>query len=284
MHSANVCLIPACSGRPEMGRRRTIACIIGAIFLLLPASAFAGAWTLPKGEGEIIVTATPSQATKGFDENGKLYSVPRYIKTDLQALIEYGITDYFTLIVTPSLQHAAFGAPIDSQRSGFGYTDFGGRLRVWSNDAWVFSLQSLARLPGTSNTLNPAAVGYTDPEIDFRGLLGYSFKAGTWPAFVDAQIGQRFRFGAPPNEIRADFTFGVRPAPQWLVLVQSFNVISVGEGTGGNNPQYAYHKLQLSAVYALTPTLSVQLGGFETVAGHNAFRERGLILGVWSKF
>jgi hypothetical protein len=138
-------------------------------------------------------------------------------------------------------------------------------------------------MPGTLNTLRPAAVGYTDPEIDLRALLGHSFKIGALPAFFDVQLGQRFRLGAPPNEVRADFTLGVRPLDPWLVLVQSFNVISEGAGSV-SNPDYAYHKLQLSVVYAVTPVLSLQLGGFETYMGHNALRERGAIMGVWAKF
>ena len=35
---------------------------------------------------------------------------------------------------------------------------------------------------------------------------------GGWPAFVDVQLGQRFRTGGPPNETRVDLTFGLRTA------------------------------------------------------------------------
>jgi hypothetical protein len=37
-------------------------------------------------------------------------------------------------------------------------------------------------------------------------------------------------------------------------------------------------------VYEITPTLSVQGGGFTTFAGRNALQENGAIFGVWYKF
>jgi hypothetical protein len=37
-----------------------------------------------------------------------------------------------------------------------------------------------------------------------RGLLGHSFVVGTWPAFFDMQVAQRFRAGGAPDEFRAD--------------------------------------------------------------------------------
>jgi len=130
---------------------------------------------------------------------------------------------------------------------------------------------------------NAAAVGYTNPEFDLRALYGYSFALGVWPAFIDLQLAQRFRTGSPPNEARFDATFGVRPAPQWLLLAQSFNVVSEGAGDP-LFPSYGYYKFQLSAVYDLTPAWSVQLGGFTTYAGRNALQENGLVLGAWYKF
>ena len=166
------------------------------------------------------------RSDKGFAPGGKLQSISRYDKDELQALIEYGATDRFTVIFSPTLQHIGIAPPVDAQRNGLGYTEVGGRMRMLQGDAWVFSLQSTLRVPGTFDKSNPAANGNTDTQLDVRGLFGYNFTAGTWPAFVDLQLGQRFRYGGPPNEFRADFTLGVRPYAQWLLLAQSFNVTS----------------------------------------------------------
>src|SRR5882724_6675722 len=198
-----------------------------------PTAASAGAWLQETGQGQVIVTGTPSQADKAFDGSGNLQSTPRYSKSELQALLEYGATNWLTVMLSPSLQHVDIAAPLDAKRTGLGYTDIGGRMLLLQGSSWVLSAQTTLRVPGTFDKSNPAAIGYTDPEIDIRGLFGYSFAAGAWPAFVDVQVGQRFRFDGPPDEFRADFTLGFQVAPRWLVLLQSFNVISEGAGTWG---------------------------------------------------
>ena len=251
-------------------------------FVLLPTAASAGAWTLPEGSGEVDFTLTATSAYQAF-YGSALAPTPRYDKIDPQAWIEYGVTDAFTAILAPSLQQVDIASPIDAQRTGLGYTEFGGRYRLLQNDSWVFSGQATLAVPGTFDNANPAAVGYTDVETDVRALIGHSFSLQGLPAFVDLQFAERFRSGAPPNEFHADMTFGVEPLSRWLVLAQSFNVVSEGSGRAPFT-SYDYYKFQLSAVYALTPAVSLQLGGVTTYAGRNALRENGLVAGVWSKF
>jgi hypothetical protein len=266
-----------------MTKRLGIQCILAIGLMSSTTAAFAGAWTLDAGTGELIVTGTAMQANSGFDSNSKLQSIPRYGKEEAQALIEYGVTNWFTAMLQPSLQHVNIAAPFGAERGGLGYTDIGGRARIWSDDSWVISAQATFRIPGVFDKTNPAAIGYTDPEIDIRGLVGYSFKAGTLPAFIDAEVAQRFRLGGPPDEFRTDITFGIRPVDRWLFLAQSFNVVSEGAGTWGFG-SFAYHKFQLSAVYALTPALSLQFGGYSTYWGRNALQENGLVVGAGYRF
>lgn len=267
----------------------TIAIKIGARLSLLfaaalvPQAAFGGAWTLPQGTGQVVVTDTASQANQAFDGSGKLSATPRYRKEELQALMEYGVTDWLTAMVIPGLQHIDIAAPVDARRTGIGYTEFGARGRFAKGDNWVFSGQATMRVPGTYDAGNPAAIGYTGVEVDVRGLFGVSFGAFGMPAFVDVQVAQRFRSGGPPDETRADLTFGLRAAKQWLLLAQSFSVISQGAGSA-LFPAYNYHKLQLSVLYDLNLHWALQAGAFTTFAGGNALQENGLVLGVWYRF
>jgi hypothetical protein len=263
--------------------RVTIGPMLVFSLMAAPTAAFAGAWTLDAGTGQAVVTWSFSRADKGFDAGGNILSAPRYDKSELQALLEYGATDRLTLILWPGLQHVGIGAPNSVERTGLGYTEFGARYRLLRGDSWVFSTQTTLRVPGTLDRFNPAAVGYTDPEFDARALFGYSFSAGPYPAFFDLQVAQRFRSGAPPNEFRADATLGVRPGPNWRLLAQSFNVISEGAGDPPF-PSYNYHKLQMSVVYDVTPRWALQVGAVTTYAGRNALQENGLVFGSWHKF
>lgn len=220
-----------------------------------------------------------SSATRAFQG----LSVPRYNKVELQALIEYGVTNKLTFIFSPALQHIDIGSPTDAKRTGLGYTEIGGRYLLWRNSSWVFAGQSTVRIPGMSDRSNPAAIGYTGYEADVRALLGHGFTLGGMPSFIDMQIAQRFSAGGAPSEFRADLTFGIRTSDRWLLLAQSFNVMSEGSA-GWAYASYEYYKLQLSAVYSLTPALGVQAGAFTTYAGRNALQENGGVFGLWYRF
>jgi protein XagA len=263
--------------------RRGVKWGLGLGLLLSPSAALAGAWTLPANTGQASVTATMSSASAAFDTSGVVQPTPRYNKFELQGWLEYGLTDRFTGILAPGLQHVDIAAPTDASRTGLGYAEFGGRYSLFQGQSWVTSGQVTLRVPGTNDTSNPAAIGYTDVETDVRGLFGANFAFYGMPAFVDVEIAQRFRAGAPPNEFRGDFTFGVQPAERWLLLAQSFNVISEGPGSPPF-ASYQYYKLQLSAVYAFTKSWSMQFGGFTTYAGRNALQENGLVLGAGYRF
>jgi hypothetical protein len=266
-----------------MTKRVGLRFIIAMGLISHATTALAGSWTLDEGTGQLIVTGTAMQASHFFSTGSDLQPIPHYNKDEAQALVEYGLTNWFTAMFAPSLQHVDIAAPFSGERSGLGYTDLGGRARIWSDASWVVSGQMLVRIPGTYDNTNPAAIGYTDPEVDIRGLVGYSFKAGTMPAFVDVEVAQRFRIGGPPDEFRTDVTFGVNVTDKWLLLAQSFNVTSEGAGSWGFG-SFGYYKVQMSAVYAVTTKLSVQLGGYSTYWGRNALQENGLVTGVWYKF
>ena len=223
--------------------------------------AFGGAWTLPKGQGQLIATATVTQADQSFDHDWVAHKTPRYRKFDMPFLFEYGATDDFTAIVSPSLQHVDIAAPYDAERTGPGYTEFGARYRLLHDKDWVFSAQGTMRIPGTVETDNPAAIGYTFPEFDARALFGRTFTARTRPAFVDLEVAQRFRGGGAPNEFRADLTFGLQATRRWLLLAQMFNVVSEGSGSR-LFPSYNYSKVELSAVYSINEHWAVSLAAF----------------------
>ena len=250
----------------------------------MPNAAWAGAWTLPQGTGQWLASLTAGTASDSFT-NGGLASTPRYDKLEADLLIEYGLTDRLTAIFDPGLQHIDIAAPTDAQRTGLGYTEFGARYAFFEAPTWVFSGQVTVGVPGTTDTANPAAVGYTDVETDVRALVGHNFRIDGLPAFFDLEVAQRERTAGLPSEFRTDATVGVKVLPQWLLLAQSFNVVSEGAGnisyTGGS---YEYYKLQLSAVYSLAPTWQLQGGGYITYAGRNALQENGLIFGVWHQF
>lgn len=248
---------------------------------LAPHLALAGAWTLRAGEGDAILTVTPSTAPQAFIGTKSLS--PSYNKIETGGLVEYGVTDDLTAILAPTFDDIQIGAPTNATRNSPGYTDIGARYNIAHVDDWAFSAQTTLRVPGTYSNSNPASIGYTSFEADVRGLVGYSFALAGMPAFLDFQVAQRFSAAGPPDEFHADGTLGVRFQPQFLLLAQSFSVFSEGNHLPVFS-SYNYSKAGLSLVYDLSKQWSVEAGGFITYTEHNALEERGLVAGLWYRF
>jgi hypothetical protein len=68
-----------------------------------------------------------------------------------------------------------------------------------------------------------------------------------------------------------------------MLLAQSFNIMSAPSQNPGY-PQWAQSKAQFSLVASLNADWRVQVGGYTTVAGQNAYRETGALLAVWRRF
>jgi hypothetical protein len=270
---------PAAFGNTGHERLMRVFAVLATLAAAGPA--FAGAWTLNSGDGQVTFGALFSRADETFDDRGRAHATPRYQKIEAEALLEYGVTDRLTVILGPGFQHIDIAPPVSASRTGAGYTEFGARFRFLESKDWVFSMQGLMRVPGTSDSSNPAAIGYTGDEFDARALLGGNLSIAGLPAFVDVELAQRFRDSAP-NEFRADATLGVRVAPRWQIWAQSFTVIA--ESGSALFPTYNYSKLQLSAVYDLDKDWSAQLGAFATIFGHNALQENGMVAALCYRF
>jgi protein XagA len=256
----------------------------GATLMLAAQAAFAGAWTLPAGTGQAILSTTDSSNDRYFDNDGSQLTNQNYHKVETDLHIEYGITDSLTVFGGPSLLSTSADGPFGGHYFGPGYTDIGLRQRLYGDGTNVFSVQASARLPGATDSSNPAEIGYTGIEYDLRALYGRAFHIGNWPAFFNGELAWHPRNGAPPGEYRVDLTLGARPSADWLLLLQSFSVISDGRGTGVFDFAYRYYKIQPSVVWDFAPKWSLQLGAVATVAGRNSWREQGFTASLWRSF
>jgi hypothetical protein len=257
-----------------VGRVLALAAALG------PTAARASAWTAPQGQGLFIETLF------GWGGAGAPYggpTAPQEYKTGSQTYFEYGLLDGLTAVGEVAVDRYALGAPAKDAFAGLDYSGGGLRARLWSNDAWVFSLEASAYVSGAHDANRPAQAGETGPEADFRGLVGHNLTLFGLPAFFDAQAGYRLRTEGPPDEWRGDLTLGVDWAPRWRLLAQSFNIVSNGAGAPGF---YAWesHVGQISLVYEIDKDWSVQFGGFGTLYHRNTNTEYGGLVAVWRRF
>ena len=244
-------------------------------------AAWGGAWLMPPGEGQIIADTSFSDSTRAFDANGHLIPVPSYRKFELGTYLEYGLTNWLTVVASPSYDRIQNPPPGQSY-NGLGQSEIAARVGLYRTDTSVLSLQAGLRSPGASfaNSLGPFEVRRA-ASLDIRGMAGRNVVVAGMEGFVEAQAGYRFYAAGQPGEWRIDLTMGLRPFPSVLVMLQSFTSIVDGSLQFGH---VSWTKLQPSLVYDIAPNWSVQIGGFITVAGINAGRELGPTAGIWYRF
>ena len=245
--------------------------------------AYAGAFLQNEHEGQAILLTTILEARHSFDKSGAVVPAAKTRKTEPSIYIEYGLQSWISVFAQGSYTNNQVGSPVNATYSGLGYSEFGGRVRILETSGFILSSQSSVRLPAPSDHQNPAQIGNTGLESDNRLQLGKSFKLYGFSAFSDINIGYRTRAGLPANEWRSDFSFGIRPSPKFMVLMQSFNAVSDGSGRA-RFPKSASSKVQLSAVYDFSTKWSGQVGAFTTIIGRSYNRETGALIALWRRF
>jgi hypothetical protein len=263
--------------------KRLVTLAIAAFLssIVAKTSAFAGAWTLPEDQTQLIETTTYSYASVNFDSHGSPTEPVVYRKLLTSLYAEYGWNDWLTLVAEPEYAHAIAGAPNKLIQRG---NDFamaaGARVRLF-NDIGMLSVQLLAKSAGAFDmtTSFDQAGG---AEIELRALYGTNFQLFGHDGFVDAEIAQRFIGGRRPDETAADLTVGYN-FKKTQMLLQSFNIIA----TGGGRPPYSFfrsHKIAISTVMPLWRMFRLQTGSYFSPGGQNALAEKGLFAAIWVSF
>jgi protein XagA len=254
-----------------------------AAIMTLPDIALAGAWTLDPGRGQLIFQGAGSMASKRFSHNGRSLKSDRFSKSSLTQTLEYGIRDGTTGVLGLDLQGMQTAYPDGPQSRGTGQIHLGLRHRLYQNNGLVISAQ-IKGIAGYERSMPKQNA--VDPRLaaESRLLVGYGFTLGGMQGFADVQAGYRWHGGPSQDEFRLDATLGIRPHIRWLLLLQSFNSISVARDRRYGTGRIQHNKLQISAVYDLTQRWSLQIGGFTTLRGRETMKETGVLTAAWFKF
>ncbi|MBM3552737.1 MAG: hypothetical protein FJX45_13455 [Alphaproteobacteria bacterium] len=281
--------------------RASAVLIVSCVTAAAARPACAGAWLLPPGEGQAILTTTFADARKAYDANGRLIETPSYRKFETRVYVEYGVLDWLTVVAEGGymnfsgaagtydrlnllIDEAKAGLPLSLQSppgasyEGLGLGALGARTLLFTWGDYIVSAQAGVR------AASPAARRFLDMrdavQGDLRLLVGRPFELFGLAGFIDAQLGYRSR-GQNGDEIRADFTLGLRPLPPILLLAQSYSGFAPRGGPAG---VVAAQKFQLSAVYDVSASLSLQIGAIAAIGGVNSPAERGLISALWWRY
>jgi hypothetical protein len=152
-----------------------------------------------------------------------LIPAPSYRKFELGTFIEYGATDWLTIVATPSFDRIQQtpSPGVTQTTTGIGDTAIGPRLKIFQSPNLVLSVQGLLR-PPLGLQFNSANESYDHSRIwtgELRGLIGYSSQIRGYDYFADFEAGYRWNDMTTPNEWRSDLTLGVHATPVFLVLM-----------------------------------------------------------------
>ncbi|HEX7776153.1 MAG TPA: hypothetical protein VF449_06460 [Parvibaculum sp.] len=250
----------------------------------VPTSVYAGAWPQPAGQGQVITSYTSTRADEGYGPDGKLHRQSPYTKEELASYGEYGWTKDVTFvseIAYTSDDTNYYGE--HHRQKGLSRLELGARYAIGTWQDTLFSVQTLAVLHGASSGDDPASSrrGDLDGEIDIA--FGRSFTFFGIKGFNDTLVGYRHRQGGRSDEVKTNITMGVNLFARTMMLIKSENFTTL-TGSRQAADDVTRNKLGLSLVREITPAISLELGGMQTISGRNSIRERSLSLGLWYRF
>jgi protein XagA len=254
---------------------------VAAALICAPSAAFAGAWTLPQGTGQIIAslfgwtgTGAPWGGQPGVSQQ----------KGEAQVYVQYGLTDRLTIFGQTALERYTLSGQNPSNYTGFDYTGGGLRAKLWSTGDWVFSGEASFYAPGAHNPNSPTEAGNTGGAADARLLAGTNIALGPVSAFVDFEAGYRWRTAGPPNEWHGDATAGLH-LPWWgaMILLQGFTTISA-PSTNPSFPAWRQAIGQASLVVPFGEGWSFQVGWFQSLYVDKTNTQRGVTAAIWKDF
>jgi hypothetical protein len=256
--------------------------------LMTSVAAHAAAWTQAKGTWQIISGVVYSDASLSFDNHGNAMTPTLFNRILLQNDVEYGLSNRLTLFARTETadvrSQPGTAAAIDAVNNA---VELGFRLRPSRgphllSDYDVISIEGTVRTAGAFNFAYSANATASGRGAGVRLLYGSPFKWGNRDGFVNLEAGERWLSRPRPNETAVDLTAGLWLDKRWLVMAQSFNVVS-----GPAKQPYVYfrsHKLEASVAYKLSKHFTLQAGAFFSPAGQNALDERGLVASLWDNF
>jgi protein XagA len=264
----------------RVGRLVARAGIALALLLLARSGAFAGAWTLPQGTGQLIQTFT------GWGGDGAPWGGQPGVQQwrgEAGTYVQYGVSDTLTIFGQTALERYVLTQPESSGYTGLDYSELGLRHRLWASGEWVVSGEATLFLPGAYSPSSPAQAGNTGGAGEGRLLVGTNYAFGVAKGFVDLEGAYRLRSAGPPDEWHGDVTLGLELPYGAMLLAQDFNTIS----SPSKNLSFPAWRSSLVEISLVLPPLwrwRVQLGWFQTVAAFKTNTERGVTLAFWRDF
>ena len=259
--------------------RRYSLCSLAVLGLGLASTpAGASAWTKSKGDLSILMPLSYTHVDESFDEDGDRVDRPVFELAEISPLIQYGVTDSFTIGMQPKYRRVWLeDANGDVEHnSGLAETDFFLRQRLWSSGDASLSLQAGVKVPVDPEEDSDVPLGRDQVDADLKLAYGNRHAAGSGRIFYSAETGYNKRWQLPSDEAFFNAFIGWAPGGSaWSFILRSANTVSVGNEDNNDSevltafPDYNRHEAQLMASYRFDNSLSLTGGVSNTFAGES---------------
>ena len=249
--------------------------VMTCIFILIStARSLAGAWVM--GSGELYERLAFNYYYAGTEYGANQDHLKSFRDTDISNYIEYGITDRITLINSIYYKFLKKEDQYeDVSSNGLGDIDLGVKYKVADGSWGVLSTQGLIKIPGLYGKDDPLPLGNAQYDFELRVLYGRSL----WPVipgYCNFEIGYRWRFGDPSDEIRYLIEFGADITKNIYGRIKLDSILSMDNGTKSNNPanpmayyNYDLGKLDIALGIKITKAFGIELCYTPAIYGWN---------------
>jgi hypothetical protein len=249
-----------------------------AINLAISLRAHAAGSPVPE-DGQLRINTSRQAAAddKSFGAFG-----PQWEKFGIKPYLEYGLADRITMGLGSETQFVRSGLASDRavRTDGFMNTEFFLRGRLREQDWYTISVQDILQLPGQDK-----ARALTQDDSSLRLQYGRTGKIGNgiWTSVLKG--GFHPSVNHVPDKLQTDLILGWRPAERWQFTAQSLNTVALDNGgIGGTVPSgIDSSKGQLSVTRNLSKSVSLQVGGWQTVSGGSG-QPHGFDAIVWLRY
>ena len=280
-----------------------------AIMLTIPSTAFAGAWTAPKGDTYLKGAVNYFETSSRFGEEG---TFENFQNTNFNVYYEYGIQDNLTFFATGSLtdlENRADG--VETSGSGVGDIDVGLRYRIIDGPV-IVSVQGLFKAPYLYSEDAELPLGNGQEDFEGKVLFGKSFGPA---GYGGLEFGYRVRTEDPVDEFRflAEYGFDatekvyLRTKLDTIFAAGSADVANTVDTTpadtnnpifGGLNDQFIIQNLQnpqrplefdlgrleYTAGYKFNDNLAGEITGTTAVFGDNTLKGTNIQVALVASF
>jgi hypothetical protein len=259
-------------------RAAALSAIAIATGAVTPA-ALGSAWTRPDGNLLILLPTSYTHADESFDSSGdRVDRADEFTMVEFSPLIEYGVSDSFTLGMQPKYRKVWIESAegMTDSNSGLAESDFFARQRLWGRNEASLALQVGVKVPISPDEDARVALGRDQYDGEIKLAYGNRHTLGNGRIFYSGETGYTKRWEVPADEAFFNAFIGWAPGgSSWSFILRSANTVSVGNDGDDEQevlttfPDYNRHAVQLMTSYRFSNSLSLVGGVSTTYAGEN---------------